>query len=699
MLALLGKVMEALIMSRVNYYLHVTGQMSKRQYGFTEQTSTIDLLEELIKQVEGRKSNEAVALVSLDIKGAFDHAKWSIIVDRLIEYKLPRNMVKSINSYLEERKVLYKMNDGIVSKQTSQGCVQGSIFGPFLWNIVLNDIFKLKLSPGVEMLAFADDITVVASDKCPKQLERKLMYCLHNINQWGQANGPTFSPAKTQFMAFTKNAKDIKLSMNKQTIGQKTSVKILGITIDEKLKFDQHVTNVLAEASRIYQNITRIARITWGISSDILREIYLRAIEPIVTYGCPIWQRALGKQSVMKEVARFQRKFINRIAKAYRTVALEVSQVIANIIPLELKIEEISQIHRVKKTRKCELIDADIEHQSALHFTEMPHPVDRTSITFTRVNSQRELEELLDKTKFNNTYNTDGSIIDGKTGAAWILASAKPENDEDILREQKIKMNSICSVFQAELNAIGYALEDYLRNGSETHDVNWYNVCSDCLSALTALEDRNNKNRLVQWIHSLVRRLRDESIEFRFFWTKAHVDIDGNNIVDEKAKQAASKIDTDAIECKFPLNRAKYAIRNNIMRKWNERYLRSKRTTTLRHFIPNLTVMRDKWKYTRPDFFSTQVLTGHGAFKQYLKRFKLSNDDKCKCGKTQDNLHILKECPIFEIDRIMHSETIRNAKSMREIHEFTNSYLISVMKKLIIFNNVSYSIKYVHNNI
>ena len=120
------------------------------------------------------------------MKGAFDNAKWPTILDRLIRFKVPGNLVRIIGSYLVGRQVLYQTSEGRVSKNTSQGCVRGSIASPTLWNILLDDISTIELPEEVKLFAFDDDVTVVAKHSDPKHLARQLNLCLSRVNAWGR---------------------------------------------------------------------------------------------------------------------------------------------------------------------------------------------------------------------------------------------------------------------------------------------------------------------------------------------------------------------------------------------------------------------------------------------------------------------------------------------------------------------------------
>lgn len=146
LLSLLSKIFEKILINRIELSLYVNKQIDDRQFGFCKQKSTIDALHNLRNfsqhNINKRKS---IAIISFDISGAFDNASWKIIIDSLVERNCPTYLVKCINSYFSDRKVIISHGDITIEKNATQGCPQGSCCGPTLWNILFDNLFrKLK---------------------------------------------------------------------------------------------------------------------------------------------------------------------------------------------------------------------------------------------------------------------------------------------------------------------------------------------------------------------------------------------------------------------------------------------------------------------------------------------------------------------------------------------------------------------------
>ena len=654
LLPILGKVLEALFIKRVKYLLKRKDILSDRQYGFTEQTSTIDALDSIVTKIRKHKINKKqVLLLSLDIQGAFDHAKWPIILKRLYKYNIHRNLYRLIKSYLSDREVLYPIGDGYARKNTNQGCVQGSVCGPDLWNILLNDIFNLEMPEGVELSAFADDISLIVSNKDINKTIQIANEALNRIHIWGCKNGLVFNASKTQCVALTNKVRKSGKTpqMNNQNINLSSEVKILGLHIDQYLKFNTHVLRTLDKVKDAYKLMYRISSITWGAHPEIIREIYLRAVEPAITYGCYIWQDALRLKYIRKALNRFQRSFALQISKAYRTVSLNASLVIANIPPLDLRIEQLIEITKVKKEGTYDILKP-YSFQKPISYKQLNHPAKRISITYTRIGNQEQLENMIGN-HISEVYFTDGSQIENKVGAAWAKLMSNSLKSKHTTHN-KYKLGDLCSVFQAELIAIREAIKDYI---SSNNDKDCY-ICSDSLSSLMALTDRNNKNKIINQIHNLISK---KPTRINFLWVKAHNNIIGNEQADNLAKEAALSNSLPIFD-DYPLSKVKAYTKRILLEKWNIRYLSEETGKHTRSYIRDIYTAQKLWDTCKPNFYTTQALTGHGCFKAYLKRFMVSDNPYCLCNPLipQTANHLIEECPIFMLDRIKYQTIIEN---------------------------------------
>ena len=641
LLSVLGKGLESLIKSRLSHDLHVRNQLSKRQFGFTAQTSTSDAIRAAISYIKTAKSQKKQVLaVSLDIKAAFDNAWWPALLDGLRKRNVKLNTYRLIEHYLQNRYVELEFCGEITSKVMTKGCIQGSVTGPTFWNIIIDDLLNTDFNENVHCQAFADDVLLIASHESPGVVKSILDDVLSKVVSWGNAVKLTFGSEKTQVISFTPKSKSVCLRMAGQSLGQVDRIKFLGVIVDWELKFHKHVLYVIKKGLNTFRLLSRISRPTWGVTSEIVKILYQRAVEPIVTYACHIWKDALKYKYILKKLNSFQRPFAVRAAKGFHTISTTSALALADLIPIDLRIKEIAGIEEVKVSGTSTFLPSDRRYQSRVPFTELSHPAIRPAVEWSDVLTPEDAEVQMRSSEVS--LFTDGSKLDGKVGAAFI---AKHRHKRDV--KKQFKLEDYCSVFQAELVAVDEGLK-YVR----TFDESPVTIFSDSLSALNAISNRGNTNPIVHSIRQSLEVLNSKQITIKFFWAKSHVGIPGNEEADVLAKQATSKRTTPIYDL-FPLSHVKRLLRVETLKEWNERYVKSATgKTTIRH-LPTIYHSHQLNTKKSATFEMTQVLSGHGFHKSYLKRFKLRQDDQCPCDNlTQQTIeHLVYECPRFARER------------------------------------------------
>jgi len=118
--------------------------------------------------------------------------------------------------------------------------------------------------------------------------------------------------------------------------------------------------------------LAKSTKLKWGMGHRALKVIYSGAIEPILTYGAPVWEKALTKQNNVRKYHQVQRMMNIKIAKAFRTLSYEASCVLAGIRPIRLAIEE--------KVRTYKANHNNIEYDALLEVRYWPHPPEVTVI-------------------------------------------------------------------------------------------------------------------------------------------------------------------------------------------------------------------------------------------------------------------------------------------------------------------------------
>jgi hypothetical protein len=160
------KVLEKLLINRINHHVFTHDVMNNNQYGFTPQRSTSDAAMAVKEYVEeGLAAGEIIVLISLDVKGAFDAAWWPSILNGLKAYNCPKNLYNLSKSYFSQRSAVLSSNNISIRGTVTKGSPQGSLCGPGYWNILYNSLLNIKFSESTKAVAFADDLILAVRNE------------------------------------------------------------------------------------------------------------------------------------------------------------------------------------------------------------------------------------------------------------------------------------------------------------------------------------------------------------------------------------------------------------------------------------------------------------------------------------------------------------------------------------------------------
>ncbi|XP_026331273.1 uncharacterized protein LOC113238652 [Hyposmocoma kahamanoa] len=640
LLPVFGKIFEKMLMTRIKY--HLIPRMSTRQYGFMPQRSTEDALYALMQYIRTNlNQKKVITMVSLDIEGAFDSAWWPAIRVRLAEDKCPSNLRKVIDSYLKDRKVNVRYAGEQFSRKTDKGCVQGSIGGPILWNLLLDPLLRELEAKGEMCQAFADDVVLCFDGDTAQEIETRANAVLERVREWGVANKLKFAPQKTNAMVITRKLKcdTPRLSMGGTNVGVTNEIKLLGVTIDNQLTFNTHVKNMCTKAVAAYKQLTRAAKISWGLHPEVVRIIYTATIEPILLYAASVWAPAVTKVCVKRKLDAMQRGFAQKICKAYRTVSLNSALLLSGILPLDLRVREAASLYEARNgVPQPALADWEVERRTPV--TEADHPAERLSLEFHTLVDQEQVDA---NSHYDIRIFTDGSKIGGRVGASLSLWNSKNE-----ITAVKLSLPSFCTVYQAELLALCEASRVLTKRTERK-----YAIYCDSRAAIQTVTGPESLHPLAVQTRNNIKTLYQQNKTVTLYWIKAHAGLEGNERADELAKEAALKSKKRYNYDQCPVSFVKRSIRLRSLDEWNSRYKNSNTASITKIFFPDAIAAHKIVRKIEMTGVMTQTMTGHGGFSEYLKRFKCKENSSCICepDKVETVPHILLDCPVFAPER------------------------------------------------
>ena len=111
------------------------------------------------------------------------------------------------------------------------------------------------------------------------------------------------------------------------------------------MTFREHITYIEEKCAKLIFSLAKSAKISWGLKHKALKTIYTGAILPLIPYGAPVWKAVLNRSCYKDKLLRIQRLINIKIAKAYHTVSNEALCIITGLMPINIKIEEVTKYY------------------------------------------------------------------------------------------------------------------------------------------------------------------------------------------------------------------------------------------------------------------------------------------------------------------------------------------------------------------
>ena len=313
LLSSLSKILERLIFIRTTKFLKAHDTFTKYQFGFRQKHSTIHALLSFVNKVAHSIDDHSHLIgIFLDFSKAFDTINHDILLDKLSYYGIRGIALEWFRSYLQNRKQYVYLNDHISSlKEINCGVPQGSILGPLLFIVYINDFHRS--SDILSFILFADDTNVFFAHRNLLTLVRIINLELKKLTQWIRANKLSLNLQKTKYMIFSNTIEALPsdIIFDDSPLECVSQIKFLGITVDNKLSWKPHVLNVCKTLSR---NIGIINKLKYQFPSTTLFTLYSSLILPYLNYGILAWGNT--HISLLDKILILQKKILRIICNA-----------------------------------------------------------------------------------------------------------------------------------------------------------------------------------------------------------------------------------------------------------------------------------------------------------------------------------------------------------------------------------------------
>ena len=293
-LPIFGKIFEKIIYSRIYKYAISQNILNENQFGFRQSHSTCHAVNFSVSLIqEALQKSRHVIGIFIDLSKAFDTIDHKILLKKLERYGIrgvPNSLIKS---YLSGRKqyteALGEKSDALT---TQYGVPQGSVLGPLLFLLYINDISRLS-NLGIYVL-FADDTNIFVDGSTAQEAYEKGNDLLRSLQTYMILNKLHVNMTKCCYMHFRPNStsseneedSNLKLEIDGFVIKKCDQTRFLGVIIDEKLNWDAHIKYL---KRKLNYSVSTLYRIMDSIPKELYRDLYYTLFESHLSYCISVW--------------------------------------------------------------------------------------------------------------------------------------------------------------------------------------------------------------------------------------------------------------------------------------------------------------------------------------------------------------------------------------------------------------------------
>ena len=282
--------------------------ISNYQWGFQAGKSTVTaLLETTHNWLQLLESGCEVGAIFFDFKKAFDSVPHRALIQKLEGLGVNTYLLRWIVSYLTNRKQQVVVNGATsLPADVLSGVPQGSVLGPLLFLIYINDVCSVDLSSDCRLTMYADDILMFKPIKCIEDY-RVFQKDIDSISDWVNVNYLQFNIQKCKFMLVSRKRNrsfQPDLLLCGQPLQKVDTYKYLGLLVSSDLSWSEHIDSICSKARRLLGILYR--RFYTHSNSDALFQLYLSLVRPHLEYGSSVWSPyRTGEIKALEDVQKF----------------------------------------------------------------------------------------------------------------------------------------------------------------------------------------------------------------------------------------------------------------------------------------------------------------------------------------------------------------------------------------------------------
>ena len=293
-LLVVSKIIENVMHTQLMDYFTLNKLFTSQQYGYrANRTTELAALELIDRNIDNMNRNLTPVNVYIDLSKAFDCLDHNILLSKLKFYGLSDDDIRLLKTYLSDREQYVQL--GNIKSQLhgiSRGIPQGSVMGPLLFNILINDLNAATKK--FDLIMYADDTTLVSTLETfgntnrPTEIENNISNEISKITTWLHSNKLKLNASKSKYMVFFKHPKIIpKLNIlaNGNPIDEVQEFNFLSITIDQNLTWTPHIRKISIKISRVIGVLRKLKRIFNIYYASYITPLFIHILYTVRTFG------------------------------------------------------------------------------------------------------------------------------------------------------------------------------------------------------------------------------------------------------------------------------------------------------------------------------------------------------------------------------------------------------------------------------